>query len=132
MTPQDLVPYLGAWVLDPAKNDYPGGGVPTAGRYTLTETPEGLHFAMAWTDAEGEAHEMEYTLQLAGRSEVQGAQVELAVEARGGLVTRVYVQDALVAEATRVLDPDGRGLAIGQRSVAEGPTWKRSWYAKAD
>ncbi len=64
----DLAPFLGTWVLAPAKSTHQGKELPKSQTMVVTDEGDGmLHYAVDWVDADSKPGHVEYSLKADGK-----------------------------------------------------------------
>ena len=106
----DYDQFLGTWRLLPDTCEYQQGDPPRAGTYVITEQQGLLHFKIAWTDAEGTAHEHEFSGPPNGQAEPF---------AGGDLADSLSIEVVSPRELNTTAFYQGRARMIAQRQLDE-------------
>jgi hypothetical protein len=102
---EHVTPFLGTWILDPARSAYSGGRPPRSGRYTLSLNETRLDVSITGELASGDPIAVDYTLDLLADTLMAAGPVDRVrtVLEPNRLCTIAYAGATPVARAWRIL-----------------------------
>lgn len=121
----DLVPFLGHWVMDPSRSAYSGGIPPRSGHYDLRLEGDRLIVSIEGVLGSGDPIRTGYTLDLYGDTPMNVGRVDRVrtiIEPRR-FCTIAYVGQTSVARAWRILGTLNEMTIVQSASDAHG-VWR--------
>lgn len=122
----DLVaPFLGTWIMAPARNAYSSGPPPRSGRYTLARNGNHLDVAITGELGSGDPIAVNYTLDLLADTPMTAGPVDRVrtILEPNRLCTIAYAGTEPVARAWRILNAANEMTIVQSAPDADG-VWR--------